>query len=177
MSKIKTKRLNLRYPILSDAKFHANGLGDYQVAKNLLVPHPYNIEMAHEWLAQDFTNKTINETRFVVEKKDNILIGGIGFNDKNNEAVLSYWIAKEFWGLRYASEAVLAIITWYFKNSKAKQILSGAFHFNKASLKIQQRLGFIETARSTLFCPARNIAVENIETKLNKKTFLGLRIK
>ncbi len=171
MSIIETKRLILRFPNIGDAKFYTKNLGDYQIAKNLLVPHPYNIEMANDWLAQDFSNKAINETRFVIEKKDKTLIGGIGFNDKNNEAVLSYWIAKEFWGLRYASEAVLAIITWYFNNSKAKQILSGAFHFNKASLKIQQRLGFVEIVRSTLFCPARNIAVENIQTKLNKKYF------
>ncbi len=175
MSEIKSKRLILRQPVLDDAKFLAKGLGDKEVAEYLTVPHPYNLEMAQEWLKQDFVNKSANETSFIVEKKDKTFIGGIGFNERNNVTFLFYWIAKQYWGQGFASEATLAVIEWFFNVSGEDIIFAGAFHFNEASIKIQQNLGFENIGQTNRFCPARNKQVKNIETRLNRKTFLRIK--
>ena len=167
MTSLSTKRLFLRPPATKDAQWLADGLGDYAIAQNLLVPHPYNIEMATKWLSQDWASFSDANTRFIIEL-DKANIGGAGLSEQNGEAVLSYWLYEQYWGQRFATEAARAVVNWYFNVTRAERILSGTFHFNMASLAIQQKLGFVETGRSTKFCPARNEDVEHIDTELTR---------
>ena len=141
--------------------------GSYSIAQNLLVPHPYNIDMATKWLSQDWVSFGAANKRFIIEL-DGINIGGAGLSEIEGEAVLSYWLNEQYWGRGFATEAASAVVNWYFEVTGAKRILSGTFHFNMASLAIQQKLGFVELGRSTKFCPARNEDVEHIDTELTR---------
>ena len=171
MHNIITKRLILRPPKMSDDKHLFKGLGDYEIAKYLTVPHPYKIKMAQDWLKQKTTSKNINESYFMIELKDNSFVGGIGFSEKDKRAVLSYWLNKQYWAKGFATEASRAIINYYFTNSDAKIIISGVLDFNEASIRIQRKLGFLETGRTNIFCPAQNKNVKNIDTELSKENY------
>ncbi len=172
MHKIITKRLILRPPKMNDAQNLVNGLGDYEIAKFLLVPHPYNLVMAKDWLKQKIANKNIiNESYFMIELKNNEFVGGIGFSEKSGKPTLSYWLMKQYWNNAYGFEAAQSIIEYFFANSKINKIFSGALHFNIASLKIQQKLGFVKLGTTSLFCPAQNKYVENIDTMLTRAIY------
>lgn len=170
MTDLSTKRLLLRPPVIEDAQWLTNGLGRFSVAKNLLVPHPYNIEMAAKWLSQDWASFSDANTRFIIEL-DKTNIGGAGLTELAGEAVLSYWLDEQYWEQGFATEAARAVVNWYFKVTRSERILSGTLHFNMASLAIQQKLGFVETGRSTKFCPALNEDVEHIDTELTRDAF------
>jgi len=168
-----SERLSFRLPKLADANFLIQGLGDYDVASNLLVPHPYKIEMAHDWLNKNWQMNTPANSYYIVELNDKTAIGGFGFNQNDGNAVLSYWLIKKYWKQGYAKEAARAIIENYFNITNSKEIFAGAFHFNLASLAIQENLGFTQIGHSMRFCPARNENVKNIETKLTREAFLA----
>jgi len=71
------------------------------------------------------------------------------------------------------TEAMRAVLWWYFASTRADLVLSGVFHFNMASLAIQQKLGFVETGRSVVHCLARGQDVEHIDTELTRDAYAG----
>jgi RimJ/RimL family protein N-acetyltransferase len=93
-------------------------------------------------------------------------VGHIGFHPGLDGPVIGYWLGKPFWGQGIMTEAAIACLGWFFEASQAPVVYSGVFHFNGASLAIQQRLGFTQTGRSWLLCLARGVEVEHIDTQL-----------
>ncbi len=167
---IQTKRLLLRKPKLSDASWVTEGLSNFEVAGNMLVPHPFQMDMALDWLNHAQTLKAPNETRFCIDYQDQG-VGVVSFREKNGNAQLGYWLNQNQWGQGIMSEAVKATIGWYYANTKADIITSGVFHFNMASLAVQYKLGFAEIERSQVYCPARDQDIEHIDTELTRDTF------
>jgi RimJ/RimL family protein N-acetyltransferase len=70
---------------------------------------------------------------------------------------------------------VTAVVGWYFTTTNADAITSGVFHFNKASLAIQKKLGFTETGTSMLLCLARGEEVKHIDTELTRASWVARR--
>ncbi len=65
------------------------------------------------------------------------------------------------------------MIDWFFWAADDPAIHSGVFHFNKASLKVQRKLGFTETG-SVRHCLARGEDVRHIDTELARDRWKGL---
>lgn len=170
-----TPRLRLRAPSIGDATRFTELLGNFEVAKNLLnVPHPYSMENARQFLANWRANPCPENTRFVIELGTDGAIGVIGYRETEKGARLGYWIGQPFWGRGLMTEATKAVVHWYFSVTRAEMILSGAFHFNMASLAVQHKLGFVETGRATLHCLALGEDVEHIDTELTREAFEAL---
>ncbi|VAW15248.1 hypothetical protein MNBD_ALPHA12-364 [hydrothermal vent metagenome] len=168
---IATERLLLRKPRLSDAKWITDGLNNFAVAGNMLVPFPFKTDNALTWLNEAATLKTPREFRFCIEHKNDGGVGGISFRLIKTRPRLGYWLDERFWGRGIMSEALRGALSWYFAQNKTDTIISGVFHFNMASLAIQYKLGFVETGRSEVHCLARNADIEHIDTKLTRKAF------
>jgi RimJ/RimL family protein N-acetyltransferase len=66
------------------------------------------------------------------------------------------------------SEAVGAALAWFWATSDLDVLRSGVFHFNKASLAIQRKFGFVETGTGPLLCLARGEEVRHIDTELTR---------
>ncbi len=78
---IQTKRLLLRKPKLSDASWVTEGLSNFEVAGNMLVPHPFQMDMALDWLNHAQALKTPKEIRFSIEYQDRG-VGVVSFREK-----------------------------------------------------------------------------------------------
>jgi RimJ/RimL family protein N-acetyltransferase len=65
------------------------------------------------------------------------------------EAVLAFYIAREFWRLGFASEAGLAFVQFGWTQLHLRRIVATVQEGNDASVHILQKLGFdlIETER------------------------------
>jgi RimJ/RimL family protein N-acetyltransferase len=168
-----TKRLVLRQPHADDASPIAAFLNNFHVAGNLSrVPYPYRQSDAVWWLKHWRPDKSAAETGFVLDLAGVGLIGHAGFHADAQGTVVGYWLGEPFWNRGFMTEAVTAVLDWYFEATPAVAIASGVFHFNRASLAIQKKLGFTETGRSYRLCLARNLEVSHIDTELTRARWL-----
>ncbi|KKB07646.1 GNAT family N-acetyltransferase [Devosia chinhatensis] len=168
---IRTPRLILRPPQLGDAEAIALYLNDFGVAGNLArVPHPYTLDDARTWLGTRRASTPPDEVNFAIEHAG-VYTGQVGFHPGPDGPIIGYWLGRPFWGQGIMSEAVRASLDWLFAGTDVDVVRSGVFHFNAASLAIQNRLGFTVTGRSSLLCLARNAEVEHIDTKLTRERF------
>lgn len=167
---IRTRRLHLRPPVPGDAERIATFLNNFAVSGNLSrVPYPYKLADAKAWLKWMARDCLPQETSFAIDLPGEGYIGQVGYHfDRNNDPVLGYWLAQPFWSRGFMSEATRAAVGWYFDVTEADAIKSGVFHFNKASLAVQQKLGFVEAGTSTLHCLARGEELRHIDTQLDR---------
>ena len=163
-----TARLTLRPPEISDALAVTRYLNNFAVAGNLAtVPYPYCVSDAQNWLSRQ-SGRPPQETGFALDLEGAGYVGQVGFHQERGGATLGYWLGEPFWYRGLMTEAVTAVVAWYFSAVPDAKILSGVFHFNKASLAIQKKLGFVVTATSRRHCLARGEEVRHIDTELTR---------
>jgi [ribosomal protein S5]-alanine N-acetyltransferase len=143
---IRTPRLLLRAPTLSDAPRLALLAGDYDVASMTgTIPHPYSEEMAAEWIASVLAGE---EGVVFAIIRSGALIGCTGYRAFGGDhAELGYWIGKPYWGMGYATEAVRALIVHAFEADRFDYLTVGHFSDNPASERIIAKFGFTPLAR------------------------------
>lgn len=168
MTEIRTKRLVLRASRLDDAPCYALGVGEREVARWLTpVPWPYTLSMASDWLRQ-VPPPTPEKALFIIELPGKGLIGCVSIINE-----LGFWIARPHWGRGYVSEAAEALISWHFSGCQAEAITSSAHHNNFGSLRVQAKLGFVETGREMRFSQALQHNVEHVVTELTRSAWLA----
>jgi RimJ/RimL family protein N-acetyltransferase len=167
---LRTSRLLLRQPRLADAAQITRLLNNFRVAGNLArVPYPYREADALSWLRGWRADSQAAETGFSLDLPGEGVVGNCGFHlDDAGRPVVGYWLGESFWNRGFMSEALAAIVDWYFAATTADTVSSGVFAFNKASLHIQKKLGFTETGESRLHCLARKQEVRHIDTELTR---------
>jgi RimJ/RimL family protein N-acetyltransferase len=169
---LKSRRLTLRQPKPSDAERLAQYLNNFAVAGNLSrVPYPYRLADAKAWLRTWRPDRPAAETGFTIDLEGEGLIGHVGFHTDEQGTVIGYWLGEPYWNRGFMSEACAAALGWYFDVTAAPSIASGVFHFNKASLAIQKKLGFTETGSSYRLCLARGEEVRHIDTELTRNSW------
>ncbi len=172
--RLETRRLVLRQPRMDDAPRIARFLNNFRVAGNLSrVPYPYFEADAVGWLDAWRPDKPPSETGFSLELPDEGLIGHCGFHRDETGPVIGYWLGEPFWNRGFMSEAVEAVIDWYFNVTAAASVGSGVFDFNKASLAVQKKHGFVETGVGLRHCLARKQEVRHIDTTLTRARWAG----
>lgn len=171
-----TERLVLRRPRMDDAERLAKLLNNFGVSGNLSrVPYPYTAEHARAWIGACHRGGNPNATSFVIDLEDEGAVGVIGNEPRPVACEIGYWLGEPYWGHGIMTEAIEAVLDWYFANTRSDFLSSGVFHFNMASLAIQQKLGFVETGRSVMLCMARGQEVERIDTELTRDAYEAYR--
>jgi RimJ/RimL family protein N-acetyltransferase len=145
----------LRPPIIQDAQAIKN-LISYDLARWLTrMPWPYQLSDATDWLAALKWGEGSYIRAITLHGK---IIGMIGLEDE-----LGYWLAPEFWGKGYASEAAHAVLTEYFKNPDALPISSGYHLGNDRSANVLVKMGFSPNG-----CEMRPSLAQNRDLELQK---------
>ena len=169
---IVTQRLILRRPRLRDAPRIASLLNNFEVTKNLArVPYPYTINMAVDWLMRQKKEWSPDSITFAICESRHGLMGFCGMHKEGPDAEIGYWLGQPYWGKGYMTEATAAVIDWYFSTTGTDRLVSGVFHFNAASLAIQNKLGFVQTGIGKRICLAQNTDIDHIETELTRDAF------
>lgn len=177
MTVLTTPRLILRLPNRSDAERITALLDNLAVSGNLArVPYPYRLADARAWLATRRPGLAPTDTTFAIDLPGEGLVGHVGFHrDMRGETVIGYWLGEPYWGKGYMTEATAASLDWFFASTREALVRSGVFYFNAASLKVQEKLGFVETGRSRLHCLARGEELEHIDTQLTRAAWAARR--
>lgn len=179
MAEIRTRRLLLRPLRDGDAERIFVAFNNWEIVRRLAAPPwPYTIEDTRAFVARQITFRSEPTEALYVIELANALIGGIDCTPRWQQRpgagpVLGYWLAEPFWGHGYMTEAARAFVERLFASGMGDQIRSGAFADNPASLRVQEKLGFVRVGKSSLFCNPRGAEFPHIDTVLTRNRFLA----
>lgn len=144
---LETRRLRLRLAREGDAAAITEQIGEWEVASRLArVPFPYDLSMAHEWLARQLAERRAGTGVFLcitLAGENDTLRGGVGLHDRNQDsAELGYWLARPYWGRGLMTEAAGAAIAFGFEVLGLQRLTSGHLIGNEASGAVLRKLGF-----------------------------------
>jgi len=162
---IKTKRLVLKRPDKSiNKKLFTSLVGEWDIAKWLSdVPYPYTEENAEKFIKRT----SLDDLRFCIFFNE-LLVGGVGFSfEENNQLDLGYWIAKNYWGNGFATEASMGLIEYVKDETEFKVITACYIKDNKASSNVLKKLGFREVGECEEYFLSRKETVRCIDLVLN----------
>lgn len=165
---LETERLTLRPLRESDAADIARQISDWEVVKNLaLVPHPYDLGMARDFIERSLkTSAEVAENFAVVKRHEGVLIGDIGLRKKTDipggglGIDIGYWFGRDHWGQGYGSEAVSCAVAYGFEGCGADQIWATLDKNNVASRRVLEKAGLRPVAAANLYLPAHGEARE-----------------
>jgi RimJ/RimL family protein N-acetyltransferase len=110
------------------------------------IPHPYSEEQARHWTAE--YADLFAQGKVVVfgmqSRRGGSLVGTIGLRDINAEhsqAELGFWVAVEYWGQGYATEAARAVIGFGFEQLGLNRIYAHHMVRNPASGRVLTKVG------------------------------------
>ncbi|MGA2130076.1 MAG: GNAT family N-acetyltransferase [Candidatus Pacearchaeota archaeon] len=147
---LKTQRLILRKPKISDWKDIVEGLKDVSVAEGLEeIPHPYKKKDALIWIKKTierWKKKKKEVYTFMIElKSEKKIIGGIGLHKVDKfvgTAGTGSWINKKYWRKGYVTEAKIAVNEFAFNKLKLRKLYSYVYTDNKASNRTQKSMEY-----------------------------------
>lgn len=171
-----TERLILRACVPKDATSLTARLNNRQIAISLgRLPHPYRLHHAQDWIAACEDDPLPNWV-MIEQAGDRTLVGGIGLNNYHHGRLeLGYWIAKDAWGLGYASEAVEAVLNYCFGDIGLTEIWAGYFYDNPRSARVLERMGFRPDGEEPTYCVARGCDVRTFLMHLDATSWARLR--
>ena len=85
---------------------------------------------------------------------------------------IGYWLGQPYWGQGFMSEAARAFIAHVFEVTGVDTLYSGAVSDNAASLRVQEKLGFVHDGESMLYIPARRKELPSTNTMLTRARFV-----
>lgn len=143
---VATERLRLRKPRRTDATQIAIYANDFDVARMTTgMPYPYGLDHAEGFLDQVSEKDFRREAVFVIDHPEHGAIGVIGFDAKDSEIELGYWIGRPHWGEGYATEAAKGALVWAHKTWGRRYLRAGHFSDNPASGEVLCKAGFLYT--------------------------------
>ncbi|MFB7640222.1 GNAT family N-acetyltransferase [Peribacillus butanolivorans] len=145
--KLETERLILRELTVDDAQDILNCFSNPDVLRYYGQKPLTSLDQVKN-IVVNFANN-YNEKRGIKwgieSKEEEGIIGTIGFHDWSSEhkrAEIGYALFPENWGKGLATEAVLEVISYGFKELNLKRIGAIVFVENKASNELLIKLGF-----------------------------------
>lgn len=143
----RTERLLLRPGWAEDAPALRAAIADEAIVRNLAsAPWPYRLADAEAFLATDRGPRDVSMLMFRRTAGAPQLVGAAGLRwTPDGEIELGYWIARPYWGLGYATEAIEAMIANARHTLRLDRISAGHFLDNPASGRVLEKLGFVPT--------------------------------
>lgn len=144
---IKTKQFTLRPFKKGDETSLVKNLNNKKVSRNLLVvPYPYTIKDAKEWIfknLKEMKKKEPGMASFVIDIRGEVA-GAIGFHgiEKGHRSEIGYWLAEAHWGNGIMPQALKITTALGFRKWKLKRIYAYVFTRNKQSARVLEKAGF-----------------------------------
>ena len=159
--RLETARLVLRPLSLADAPAIERFASDWEVARHTShIPHPYPPGAAAEWLVtrRDDPDKP---PLWGIERREGELIGCIELRPESEPAgaTVGFWIGRPYWGRGYAGEALAAVVDHAFDDLGLPRVEASARPDNRASIRVQEKLGFRFVGTEQVAAPARGGAM------------------
>jgi RimJ/RimL family protein N-acetyltransferase len=140
-----TDRLVLCPFDLSDALTIETLVGDPEVARTSLIPHPYPQGAAQQWIQGGHlaTEEGRGYPLAMRRRQDNLLVGCMSLliTPEHQRGTLAYWVGRPYWGQGYATEAARRVVAFGFTDLQLHRIAASALHTNRASTRVMEKAG------------------------------------
>ncbi|MBO0765255.1 MAG: GNAT family N-acetyltransferase [Hyphomicrobiaceae bacterium] len=174
---IRTDRLVLRPVHPDDAEAIRAQIADWDVMRWLSQPPwPYTLQDAVDFIGS-CSPDDLTTTAFAITHAGAV----IGVIDMRiNPALLplrgpgphlGFWLGRAHWGNGYTTEAARGLLASAFAAGVGDTVYSGAFADNAASLRVQEKLGFVRNTETLVFARPRGREFPHVNTKLVKSAF------
>lgn len=173
---VTTRRLALRHVCFDDAPRILGYAGDPAVSRMLaVVPHPYTPAHASAFIGDAMASNAAGDGLVLAvarRREAGALIGVISFARRSDTvAEIGWWLGKPYWGKGFATEAVAAMVEIAFRDPTLAALSAGAFADNAASLRIQDKIGFVRTGADEKHSLARGGLSPHVATTLTREAF------
>ena len=179
---IQSERLILRAWRPSDAEALFALFNNWEVVRWLIgPPWPYAIDDARSYIdgAIQRSSEGTEESYAVTLHAD--VVGTIDVRLRPASHLqraagpnFGYWIGQPYWGRGYMTEAVRALARAVFGRWPHDAIFSGALTDNVASLRVQEKAGFVRDSDTMLHARPRRGDFPHINTMLTRSRFESL---
>ena len=145
-----TPRLVLNRLVGDDVAVVTELAGDRAVADTTIsIPHPLDRHTARTWLQRLATSDALGDSLHLAVRRryegDLVGVATLREIDRGHEqAELSFWIGRPYWGQGLAGEAVGALITYGFTALGLNRIYAYHMVRNPASARVLERQGFTQ---------------------------------
>ncbi len=180
---LETRRLVLRAFDFADVPRIARYAGDPAVSRMLArVPHPYTEAHASAFIGDMLASNATGDglgLAIARKKEPRALIGSISFTRAGasmleaSSAEIGWWLGPPYWGRGFATEAVAAMVGLAFRDTALEKLTAGAFAGNAGSLRVQEKLGFVQVGAGERESLARGELAAHIETELTRAAYLS----
>ncbi|MFT4303325.1 MAG: GNAT family N-acetyltransferase [Candidatus Woesearchaeota archaeon] len=144
-TEIKTKRLILRKPKMSDSNYFVDIFNDKSATQFTHVLYPYTTKKASEWLKKNIKEFGKINYKFMIVLKDNKEVIGncsfVGIDKRDNRGNVGYFLNKKYRNKGYMSEACYGLLEFGFKKLKLNFININHVKGNKASEQVIKKMG------------------------------------
>ncbi len=153
----RTERLLLRPGWVDDAPALHAAISHEAVASKLArLPWPYSLADAQDYLSRPLNLTAPRFLMFARTAGKPRLVGGIGLEASSCGAELGYWLAPDYWGLGFATEAGRAVVELARESLRLPRLVASHFIDNPASGHVLRKLGFQRTGKVVeRHCPSR----------------------
>lgn len=160
---IRSERLFLRPGWAEDWPELLAAIADEGVVRNLArAPWPYTASDARSFAARAQDPRFPHFFLTLPQAAGARLIGVCGVHPGEHPCELGYWIAREFWGRGFATEAARAVLG-VARMLGHKRVHANHFADNPASGQVLRKCGFAPTGkRGVLHSPGRSTPAEAI---------------
>jgi RimJ/RimL family protein N-acetyltransferase len=103
--------------------------------------------MAEAWIATHISDFLAGRAlHYAITRREIGVIGAIrlGVQARHRKGDLGYWVAVDYWGQGYATEAARAVIEFGAKHFELEKITAHHLIENPASGRVMQKLGMVE---------------------------------
>ncbi len=145
---VRTPRLSLRLPRLSDVPFLVRYVNDPRVFRPLASRHKLFTRSEEEAWVRSSRRDAVKGRKLnlaITLREDGTHIGGIGLEIPdwdNGHGWTGYWLAPRYWHKGYTTEAASAVCEIAFQRLHLHRIDASVFDFNPRSMKVLRKLGF-----------------------------------
>ena len=177
---IETARLRVRACRVADAeRIHAI-FADWDVVLWLGAPvWPQPLAETRAYIENVIVGYVQIPERYLVIFEGETLVGGIAVRDHPADHLqrgpgphIGYWLGRAVWNRGLMTEAARGVIARVFAATDASAIYSGVFEGNAASLRVQEKLGFVRDGTTLLLCnPRGGVELPHINTVLTRARF------
>ena len=141
-----TKRLFLRGVRLEDAASYEKSFVDYEIIQHLSykVPWPYPKGGVKEFLEKEvLPNQGITRWFWLIFLKENKneIIGSIELLKNAQPGNRGFWLAKQYWGKGFMTEAIAPVTDYAFEYIKFKKLIFAHAVGNVRSRRIKEKTG------------------------------------
>jgi RimJ/RimL family protein N-acetyltransferase len=116
---------------------------------------PSSVELQKEWLEKSAAFKDDSKIRLAMENLDGLTVGWLSLHSrdqKNGTFGFGVAVYHDYRGHGYALDAVRTLLKYSFWEQRYQKCNSVCFHSNEASIRLHQKLGFIEEGRIRRNC-------------------------